>query len=93
MGPAKVFWICRIDFSRPVVAKAHGLDLAPKITDIFRRGNTRVSSGLNRVLLRRQAKGVPAHRMKDIVSKHTAVPTKNIGRSVSFEVTDVEARS
>ena len=44
---------------------------------------------LDSVLFRWKAESVPAHGMKNIVSLHAAVPRKNVGRSVTLEMTYV----
>ena len=63
LGPADIFWISRIDLPIPVVSKAQLLQLATKVVDIGLRGNARVLPCFDGVLLSRQTKGIPTHRV------------------------------
>ena len=91
--PFEIVRICRIDFPIPVVAEAQHLDLATKLSDVLPGSFAGMRAGvLNRVLLRGQAKGVPAHRVQHIVAAHPAVAHQDVGRRVTFGVADVQAR-
>src|SRR6476659_5532497 len=48
---------------------------------------------LDRILFRRQAECVPAHRMKDVVAAHAFVARHNICRGVTFGMPDVQPRA
>ena len=50
-------------------------------------------AGLDRVLFRRQAEGIPAHRMQHIEAAHALVARDDIGRGVAFGMADVQARA
>src|SRR5262249_11532439 len=47
----------------------------------------------NGILLGRQTKGVPAHRVQHVISGRAAVARKNVGRGISLRVTYVQAGS
>src|SRR5437762_7862197 len=48
---------------------------------------------LDRILFRRQAECVPAHRMKDVAAAHPFVARDNVRRGATFGVPDVQARA
>ena len=48
-------------------------------------------ASLDRVLLGRQAEGVPSHRVEDIVPLEAAVAGEDIGGRVSLDMADMEA--
>ena len=90
MSPSKVGGIGGIDFPRPVIAEAHGLNLAAEVLNILGRGDPRMSTRLDRMLLCRKSKGIPTHGMKNIVSTHPPVSRDNIRRGVSFKVANMK---
>ena len=89
LGPAEVLWIGGIDLAGPVITKTHRFDLPPEVADIFCCGDARVGTRLHRVLFRWKTESVPTHGVENIVSLHAAVPRKNVGRSVTLEMTYV----
>src|SRR6476646_7159346 len=48
---------------------------------------------LDRILFRRQAECVPAHRMKDVAAAHAFVARHNVSRGVTFGMPDVQPRA
>src|SRR6476660_9871319 len=48
---------------------------------------------LDRLLFRRQAECVPAHRMKDVAAAHAFVARHNVSRGVTFGMPDVQPRA
>jgi hypothetical protein len=48
---------------------------------------------LNRELLGGEAKGIPAHRVKDVKALHPLHPGDDIGRGIAFRVADVKPLS
>ena len=89
LGPLIVARVGRIDFPLPIIRKANALQLRFKFCNIRTRRGRRVLSGFDRVLLRRQTKRVPTHRMQDIESTHPFVTRNDIGRGIAFGVSDV----
>ncbi len=53
----------------------------------------RVLAGLDGVLLRGQAEGVPAHRVQDVEALHPLVAADDVGGGVAFRMADVQARA
>ena len=49
--------------------------------------------GLDGVLLGRQAEGVPAHRVQDVVAERAAVTGQNVRGGVAFRMPDVQPRA
>src|SRR6476659_9519357 len=47
---------------------------------------------LDRILFRRQAECVPAHRMKDVAAAHAFVARHNVSSGVTFGMSDVQPR-
>ena len=57
-------------FTVPVVAEAHALQLAAHIVDIGERPIPRKNAVFDGRIFRRQAKGIPAHRVQHIITLH-----------------------
>ena len=47
-------------------------------------------SRLDRILLGWESKGVPPHRMQNIISAKAVIPRKNIGSRISLDMADME---
>ena len=68
----------RGDLARPVIADAQALELAAHNLDVFFRPVARLNPALNRRLLRRLAKTVPANRVQDVEAAQALVPGQRI---------------
>ena len=91
LGPLEILGIGRGDFASPVVAEAERPDLPGEVGDVRLRRDARMLAGLDRVLLSRQAEGVPAHRVQDVLTLRTAEAREDVGGGVALGVADVEA--
>jgi hypothetical protein len=56
-------------------------------------GNLRMSSCLDRIVLRWESESIPSHRMKDIISFRVVISGDDIGRSIPLRMSDMEASS
>ena len=93
LGPAVVVRIGGVDLALPVVREPHALHLPAEVRHVLGRGDPRVDPGLDRVLLRRQAEGIPAHRVEHVEAAHPLHARHDVGGDVALEVTDVEPRA
>ena len=91
LGPPVVALVDRRDRPARVVGQAQSPELAPHRGDVRLGGDAGVLPRLHRVLLGRQAEGVVAHGVHDVVSRHALVPGVHVGADVSQRVADVEA--
>ena len=91
LGPADVFGIGGGDLAVPVVAEAEGFQLALEGGDVGDGGDRRMLAGLDRVLLRGQAEGVPAHRVENVVALAAFGAADDVGGGVALGVADMEA--
>ena len=64
-----------------------------EVFDVPFRGLARMGPGLNRVLFRGQAEGVPAHGMQHVPAPHPFITGDDIGRDIAFGMTHVEPGS
>ena len=93
LRPLVVVRICSIDFTVPVVREAKRIDLAFEVGNVFCCEFRWVISCIHSVLLCRQAKGIPSHWVKDIVTLSTFETAEDISRCVAFWVSYVKTRS
>ena len=93
LGPLIESRIGRVDLSVPVVDGRDLVDLLFDILYVLRGGDGRMLAGLDRVVLCRQAEGVPAHRMDEVVALHHLVPAPYIGDHIASPVPHVQAVS
>ena len=93
LRPAVVARIDRRELAGPVVGEPEALELSAKGVDRLLGGHLRMDAGGDRVLLGRQAEGVPAHRMQDVESLHPLEAADDVGRGVALGVPDVQARA
>ena len=91
LRPFVVFRICRVNFSVPVVAETKFFDLTAEVIDILLVKSMNIITGVNCILLCRQTKGVPAHRVEHIVALHAFHAADDICRCVAFRMTDVKS--
>src|ERR1044071_2616904 len=59
--------------------------------DVLFRGMTRMLACLDRILLGRQAKSIPAHWVQDMQPLRTLIPRENICRCVSLRMANMQA--
>ena len=90
LRPPVVLRICRVHLAVPVVGESEHPDLLTEAVDVLLGGDGGMRSRLHGVLLGRQSKGVPPHRMKNIKPFHPLVAAEDIGRGVALRMTDVK---
>ncbi len=89
--PAVVVRLAAGDLARPVERKPDHVHLAVVVGDVARGGDRRVHAQLDGVVLGRQAEGVPAHRVQDVVAAHSVETRDRVGGHVVAAVADREA--
>lgn len=90
LGPFVITRVDGRDLLAPIIGEAEVFDLLLEMGDVLPREPFGVDVVLDGELLSRQAKGVPAHRMEDVIALHPLHPGDDIGRGVAFGVADVE---
>ncbi len=90
LRPAHVFRIGGRELALPVVAEAQTLDLPPDIGYVALGCDPGVGSRFDSILLGRQAKGVVAHGVQDVVTSHALKTAIHVGGGVSYRVSDVK---
>ncbi len=88
--PAVVVGVAGGDLARPVVAKAETFNLTGEVGDVCVGGLVGVDACLDRVVLRGQTEGIPAHGVEDLLAVHARLATDDVGRGVALGVSDVE---
>ena len=73
LRPFVIFRIGGADLAVPVIREPEGFDLAAERIDILHGELPWMFARVHRILLCREAKGVPSHRMKHVVSAHPLV--------------------
>ena len=91
LRPSHVLGIRGIDFPRPIIIHAQGLELPLEIFNVPFGGLARMGPGFNRVLFRGQAERVPSHGVQHVPAPHPFVAGDDIGRDVTFGMTHVES--
>ena len=82
LRPLVVLRVRRVDLAVPVVAEAERPDLLAEAVHVLLRGDGGMRAGLDRVLLGREAEGVPSHGMQDLEALHALVAAEHVGRGV-----------
>ncbi len=93
LRPAVVLRIRRVDFAVPVVRKAEHADLLAETVDVLLRRDRRVRARFHGVLLGRQTKRVPPHRMEDVEALHALVAAQDVGRRITLGMPHVKSRT
>ena len=93
LGPAHVFMVRRGDFPVPVIGEAQHFELAAEVVNVLEGGDGGVLPGLNGVLLRRKAEGVPSHGVKHVEAIHALEARHDVRGRVPFRVPHVQARA
>ena len=91
LGPLVIARISGVDLAIPIVGKTDAFELRFKLGDILARGDFRMLAALDRVLLGRQTKRVPAHRVQDVETAHPFVPRDDVGGGVALGMPDMQA--
>jgi len=82
--------LTRGELLRPVVGNAPRLELALHAGNVRYRPLTRMSSTLDRGVLRRQAERIPSHRVENAEALHPQKPEECVAEDVVPAVADVE---
>ena len=91
LRPAVELRCAGVDLSLPVVGAADQRHLAAVVGRVTGRRLAWVDTLLDRLVLRRQAEGVPAHRVEHSVPFHAVVARDDVGGHVIAAVTDAQA--
>ncbi|KAG0505628.1 MAG: hypothetical protein Udaeo_10130 [Candidatus Udaeobacter sp.] len=92
LRPSVVTRVSRVDFPLPIVGKTDPLQLALELRHVFTGGDRRMLTGFDRVLLRGQTEGVPAHRVQNVEAAQPLIARNDVGRGVAFRMTNVQPR-
>ena len=87
---AVIFRMAGRDLARPVIGKAHALQLAAHRRDIFAGPGCRVDIAGDRRILRRQPESVPSHRVQHVEALRPAVAGNQIAHRVVADMPDME---
>ncbi len=90
LGPAEISGIGGAELAGPVIAEPKRLKLAAESPDIPRRGHTGMLPCFYGELLGWQSKGVPTHRVQDIVAQHAVMARQDVRRRVALDVPDMK---
>ncbi len=93
LGPLVVVRVDRGERPALVVAQAQPAQLDLHVLDVGLGRDARVRAGLHGVLLGRQAEGVEAQGVQDVVAGHPLVAGEDVGGDVPERVSDVQART
>ncbi len=86
-----IFGIAGRELARPVEREPHRLELAPHDGDIVIGPLARVNAAGHRGVLRRQAEGVPAHRVQHVEAPGPLVARHHVAHRVVARVADMDA--
>ena len=78
-------------FGGDLLVGEHRAQLAAHVGDVLLGGDARMLTGLDRILLGRQAEGVIAHGVQHVLALHTVVAADHIGGKVAQRVTHMQA--
>ena len=90
LRPADVFRVGRRQRAVPVVAEAEHLQLTAERVDVALGALSRRRAGADRMLLRRQAEGVEAHRVHHARAPHPFEPRHDVGGCVALRMAHVQ---
>ena len=88
--PAVVVGVTGGDLALPVIAETEALQLPAHVVDVLVGPLRRRHVVLDRRVLRRQAEGVPAHRLQHILAQHALVAADHIADGVVAHVAHVQ---
>ena len=66
--------------------------MALELRHVFTRGDRRMLTGFDRVLLRGQTERVPAHWVQDVEAAHAFIARDDVSRRVAFRMPNVQPR-
>src|SRR6478735_2750565 len=92
LRPFVILRVCRVDLPLPIIRETYPLQLALELRHVFTGGDCRMLTGFDRVLLCRQTKRVPAHRVQDAEAAQALIARNDVGRGVAFRMTNMQAR-
>ena len=90
LGPPVVLGIARLQASRPVERHAHPLERRRLLLDVDVRPVLRRDPALDGRVLGRQAEGVPADGMQDVVPRHRLVARDRVAAAEGLGVAHVQ---
>ena len=93
LGPLVIIRIRRVDFSLPVKGITKGLQLCFETCHIILRYFFGMYFIFNGVILCRQSKRIPSHRIQYVVALHPALPCHNIKSRVGTRMSYVKSLS
>ena len=91
LRPLVVARVGRVHHAIPVEAVAEHLELAGEVLNVLRRNDGGVNVVLDGKVLRRQAEGVKAHGVEDVVALHALLAADDVHRRERARVADVQA--
>ena len=91
LGPLVVFGVSGVDLAVPVKAQAQCLQLALEAGHVLGGHDFRVDVVLQGIVLGRQTKSIPAHRVQDIIAALTLFACHNIQRGIAAGVANMQA--
>ena len=86
-----IFDVAGGEFARPVEAQTHGLELLAHRVDVGVGPGLGVAAGLLGGVFRRQAEGVPAHRMEHVEAPGALVAGEHVAHGVVAHMAHVDA--
>ena len=93
LGPLEKFRVGGFHGAARVVPQAQHPQLAAHVLNIRLSGRARVGTGLDGVLLGRQAEGIVAQGMQHILAQHAVIAGVSIGSDITQGVSHVQARA
>ena len=69
LRPAIILWVARVDLAAPIDTRANAAKLSSKVSNIGRGRLLRRFARLDGVILCRETKAIPAHRVEHLVTK------------------------
>lgn len=91
LRPFEVAWIGGVHFAIPIVGKSEAFQLSAKSIDVFFRRGAGMLTRFDGILFRRQSKGIPSHRVQDVVASHALVTSDDVRGGVALWVAYVQA--
>src|SRR2546429_213193 len=89
--PCVVVRLARRDLAAPVVGEPQALQLVPHVLNVLGGPLRGVHALFDRRVLRRQAEGVPAHWVQDIVAAHRLEPCQHVPDGIVTHMAHVDA--
>ncbi len=86
-----IFGIACGEFTAPVNRKAHRLKLRAHDVNIFMGPFARMLTALNRCVFSRKSKGIPAHRVHDIIALRPFIARDHIAQRIIADMAYVDA--